>query len=65
MVSFDRLRRRVDKNLTDEDFRDIIANNRTVFRDTTIASNEGPKPGLAKWTPSCPDPIAIRIGEVW
>jgi hypothetical protein len=45
MASFDRLRRRVDENLTDEDFRVIIDSNPTLFRHARLA--EG-KAGLAR-----------------
>jgi len=48
MASFDRLRRRIDENLTDQQFDEIIARNPTVFRRARLA---GDKPGIAKVIP--------------
>jgi hypothetical protein len=48
MASFDRLRRRIDENLTNERLGEIIANNKTIFRSATL---RGGKPGLAKLVP--------------
>lgn len=48
MVSFDRVRRRIDATLTDDDLRKLIARNRDIFRLATL--KEG-KPGLAKLLP--------------
>jgi hypothetical protein len=48
MASFDRLRQRIDKNLTDQDFNDLIARNQTVFRHAYL--KEG-KRGIAKVIP--------------
>lgn len=48
MASFERLRRRVNENLTDERLREIIAKNGTVFRRARL---KGRKPGLAKLIP--------------
>lgn len=44
-VSFERIRRRVDENLTDEELQQVIEKNRGIFRQSTI---KGGKPGLAK-----------------
>ncbi len=48
MASFERLRRRVDEKLTDEDFIELIQRNNTVFRSARL---KGGKPGLAKLRP--------------
>ena len=48
MASFDRLRKRVDENLTDVQFREIIEQNPTIFREATVS---GDRPGLAKLVP--------------
>jgi len=48
MASFERLRRRIDESLTDQQFNDIIARNPTVFRQARLA---GGKPGIAKLVP--------------
>ncbi len=48
MASFERLRRRIDENLTDDHFKDIIDRNPTIFRLATL--REG-KPGIAKLVP--------------
>ena len=45
MISFDRVRKRIDENLTDEQLKDLINNNKAFFR---IATLKGGKPGLAK-----------------
>lgn len=47
-ASFDRLRRRVDENLSDDQLRKIIANNRTIFREAWL--KDGIE-GLAKLVP--------------
>ena len=44
MVSFDRIRRRIDENLSDQKLRQLIDENPTVFRHATLT--EG-RPGLA------------------
>jgi TIR domain len=48
MASFDRLRRRIDASLTDDDLRKLVARNRNIFRLATL--KEG-KLGLAKTVP--------------
>ena len=48
MASFERLRRRIDENLTDEQFREIISKHPTVFRSATLADG---RPGIAKLIP--------------
>jgi hypothetical protein len=45
MASFEGLRRRIDKSLTDQQFEDIIQRNPTIFRRARLAGN---KPGIAK-----------------
>lgn len=45
MISFDRVRRRIDETLTDTQLKDLIEKNRTIFRAATL---KGGKPGLAK-----------------
>ena len=45
MVSFSRIRRRIDEHLTDEQLRQLIEQNRSIFRPATL---KGGKPGLAK-----------------
>jgi len=45
MASFDRLRRRIDENLTDQQFNDIISKSPAVFRHARLADG---KPGIAK-----------------
>lgn len=45
MATFERLRQRIDENLTDERFIEIIKKNNSVFRTATL---NGGKPGLAK-----------------
>jgi hypothetical protein len=47
-VSFERLRQRLDPNLTDQQFKEIIARNPSLFRSARI---KGGKPGLAKRIP--------------
>jgi len=48
MVSFERIRRRIDSNLTDERLREIVEKNKTIFRFATL---KGDKAGLAKLVP--------------
>ncbi|MBO0932527.1 toll/interleukin-1 receptor domain-containing protein [Fibrella aquatilis] len=48
MVSFDRLRRRIDSELTDENIEALVKNNASIFKRATL---EGNRPGLAKITP--------------
>ena len=48
MASFERLRRRIDENLTDQQFNDIISKNPAVFRHARLADG---KPGIAKLIP--------------
>lgn len=48
MASFDRLRRRIDETMTDDDFKRMIRENRRVFRKAKL---KGGKPGLAKLIP--------------
>jgi hypothetical protein len=48
MASFERLRRRINENITDEQFQEIIQRNPTIFRRATLAGNT---PGLAKLIP--------------
>jgi hypothetical protein len=48
MVSFSRLRERVDETLTDEQIRQLVAENPAIFRMATL---KGGKPGLAKVVP--------------
>jgi hypothetical protein len=48
MASFDRLRSKINKDLTDKDFNDIIVRNPTVFRHATLT---GKKLGIAKLVP--------------
>lgn len=45
MVSFDRIRRQIDENLTDEQLIRLIQENRTIFRPATL---KGERRGLAK-----------------
>ena len=45
MVSFDRVRRRIDVSLTDEKLKEIIKKNNTIFRRAIL---KGSKPGMAK-----------------
>jgi hypothetical protein len=48
MASFDRLRSRINENMTDKEFQELIQRNPTVFRRATLA---GDKPGIAKVIP--------------
>ena len=48
MASFERLRRQFNENLTDEEFPEIIANNKTIFREARL---KGGKAGVAKMVP--------------
>jgi hypothetical protein len=48
MVSFDRIRRRINSNLTDDELRNVVARNGDIFR---VATLKGGKPGLAKLVP--------------
>jgi hypothetical protein len=48
MASYDRLRRRIDPDLTDEMFDEIVTNNPTIFRRAVLKDS---KPGLAKLIP--------------
>ena len=48
MVSFDRLRKRVDTDLTDDRLQELIRENSSVFREALV---EGRKPALAKVVP--------------
>jgi hypothetical protein len=48
MVSFDRLRKRIDPNLTDDRLRELIRQNDSLFREARL---EGRKPGVAKVVP--------------
>jgi hypothetical protein len=48
MVSFDRLRKRIDPELSDEKLNKLIENNKSIFRQATLADN---KKGLAKIVP--------------
>ena len=48
MVSYDRLRRRIDASLTDDELNALVGRNRTIFRRAVL--KEG-KPGLAKLVP--------------
>jgi 4-hydroxy-3-polyprenylbenzoate decarboxylase len=45
MVSFERIRRRIDESLTDEQLIRLIADNRSIFRPATL---KGRRPGMAK-----------------
>lgn len=48
MASFERLREKLKKNISDEDFKNMIKDNSLVFRRAKI---KGDKPGLAKLIP--------------
>jgi hypothetical protein len=48
MVSFDRIRKRIDPNLTDKWLREIVGKNKSIFR---LATLEGGRKGLAKLIP--------------
>lgn len=48
MASFDRLRRRIDESLTDQQFKEIILRNPGVFRHALLKDQ---KPGIAKLVP--------------
>jgi hypothetical protein len=48
MVSFERLRKRIDKDLTDDRLNELISQNSSLFRRAVL---EGRKPGLAKVVP--------------
>jgi hypothetical protein len=48
MASFERLRQKIDSALTDDEFRQLIANNRAILRQATL---KGGKPGAAKVVP--------------
>jgi hypothetical protein len=48
MASFERLRHRIDENLTDEQLRELIKSNPGVFRPALLKGN---RPGLAKLVP--------------
>ncbi|MCB1932307.1 MAG: toll/interleukin-1 receptor domain-containing protein [Candidatus Accumulibacter sp.] len=48
MASFERLRTRLEGDLSDDRFREIVARNATVFRPARL---KGGKPGLAKLVP--------------
>jgi len=48
MVSYERLRRRIDPALSDDQLNDLVAKNSTVFRRAVL---KGAKPGLAKLVP--------------
>jgi hypothetical protein len=48
MVSFERLRQSADLNLSDDDFRQLIANNKSILRRAML---KGAKPGVAKVVP--------------
>jgi hypothetical protein len=48
MVSFDRVRRRIDSALSDDRLNELVAKNPTIFRRAVL--KEG-KPGLAKLVP--------------
>jgi hypothetical protein len=48
MVSFERLRERVDEHMTDESLRQLIKDNATIFRPAIL---KGDRPGLAKIVP--------------
>jgi uncharacterized protein YcbX len=48
MASFDRLRRRINEQLTDERFRELIANHSTIFREARLKDGG---PGIAKLVP--------------
>jgi len=48
IVSFDRLRRRIDPRLTDDELREVVKNNGDIFRPATL---KGGRPGLAKLVP--------------
>jgi hypothetical protein len=48
MASYDRLRRRIDPDLTDEKLDEIVATNSKIFRRAVL---KGGKPGLAKLIP--------------
>lgn len=45
MVSFERIRRRIDETLTDERLEELIKENRRIFRPARL---KGGKPGMAK-----------------
>ena len=48
MASFERLRKRIDENLTEEQFQEIISKHPTVFRRAKLADG---RPGIAKLVP--------------
>ncbi len=48
MASFDRLKERIDENLTKDDFKQLIAENPSIFRSAKL---KGGRPGLAKKIP--------------
>ncbi|HEY0169469.1 MAG TPA: hypothetical protein VGB98_00330, partial [Pyrinomonadaceae bacterium] len=48
MVSFERIRKRIDANLPDKHLRSIVAKNKSIFR---LATLEGGRKGLAKLIP--------------
>lgn len=48
MASFERLKRRIDESITDEQFERFIEDNSTIFRKATL---KGGKQGLAKLIP--------------
>ena len=48
MVSFDRIRRRIDPELTDQRLNELIEMNKSIFRHATLKDS---KPGLAKTVP--------------
>jgi hypothetical protein len=48
MVSYDRIRRRIDPDLTDEVLKALVASNPTVFRHAVL---KGGKPGIGKRIP--------------
>jgi hypothetical protein len=48
MASFERLRRRIDENLGDDDLRELVASHGDIFRLATLRDG---KPGLAKLVP--------------
>jgi hypothetical protein len=48
MASFDRLRSKINNDLTDKHFNEIIVRNPTVFRHATLT---GKKLGIAKLVP--------------
>ncbi len=48
MASFDRIRRRIDEKITDEQLQDVIKNNSSIFRKAYL---KGDKIGIAKLVP--------------